>query len=128
MFNATAQSWVVPQASHKVVPLEAYFVYSGEPVEITVTYADVQLPPVAVLSPTWNQLGYSGTRAEEARSYLSPLEDAWTFILGFDAANQKYEETIIRGGTGPYNDSRLMSPGSGYWLYSEKEIAFYPSS
>jgi hypothetical protein len=42
--------------------------------------------------------------------------------------NQKYEETIIRGGTGEYSDARPMYPGKGYWLNSKEEIIFHPSS
>lgn len=127
LFNATTQSWDVPLASHPVIPLTAYFVYSNEPVQIIVTDAQEQTPPDTVLKQTWNQIGYTGTTPVTAGSYLSPIEDSWTFLIAYDADEQRYEDTIIKKGTGPYSDSRLMYPGKGYWLYSEEEIEFSPS-
>ncbi|MBN1165893.1 MAG: PKD domain-containing protein [Methanospirillaceae archaeon] len=126
MYNASAQAWEVPLPAHQVTPLEAYFVYSIEKACILVSYASDQPEPETMLYPTWNQIGYCGITAEETQSYLSSLGDAWTFVSGYNASDQEYEETIIRGGTGPYSDCRPLEPGRGYWLYCEEEMVFHP--
>jgi len=127
MYNASVQMWDLPLESHPVIPLEAYFVYSEEYVDIGIMFASEQIAPQVLLMPAWNLIGYTGEESEETRLYLSSLQDAWTFILGFDAEKQIYEETIIRGGTGPFSDTRPMNRGKGYWIYCEEERLFIPS-
>ncbi|MBN1166592.1 MAG: PKD domain-containing protein, partial [Methanospirillaceae archaeon] len=126
MYNATTQSWDIPVDTHPVTPLEAYFVYSAEYLDIGIMFAREKPIDGVMLMPRWNLVGYSETNPYEARAFLASLGEAWTFILGFDAESQIYEETIIRDGTGPYSDIRLVFPGKGYWLYCEEEIFFLP--
>jgi hypothetical protein len=40
------------------------------------------------------------------------------YLVGYDESKQKYEDVIIRKGTGTNSDDRLLKSGHGYWLYA----------
>jgi hypothetical protein len=45
--------------------------------------------------------------------------DEWTSCIGFNAASQSYETSIINGGSGSHSDSNPMYPTKGYWLFMD---------
>lgn len=52
-----------------------------------------------------------------ASTALSSVQDAWSTCIGFSGSGQRYDTAILKGGTGEFSDSRLLSPGQGYWLF-----------
>ncbi|GEM_PF-1408714 len=124
MYDASCQTWDIPSDTHPVTPLEAYWIYTTKSTDIFITYATSQTVPWILLKPSWNLIGYFGSEPIETRLYLASLGDAWELILGYDATMQRYEDPIIRGGTGQFSDERSMQPKKGYWISCEREIQF----
>ena len=58
---------------------------------------------------------------------MKSLEDKWTYLVGYDKGLQRYEEVIIRKGTGAHSDERLLKSGQGYWLYATGTGDIYAS-
>ena len=58
---------------------------------------------------------------------MKSLEDKWTYLVGYDKGLQRYEEVIIRKGTGVHSDERLLKSGQGYWLYATGTGDIYAS-
>ncbi len=123
-FDAAGQKWLTPPPTKQVLPLEAYWVYSTRTECIPIQFIKDSPVPGMLLMPGWNMIGYTGTEPEETRLFFASIPDAWEVLVGYDAGIQAYTEPVIRGGTGPHSDTRLLYPGSGYWLLCNRIIPF----
>ncbi|NYT08283.1 MAG: hypothetical protein GKC05_08550 [Methanomicrobiales archaeon] len=94
-----------------------------EPVTIPLAFdpEPVLIPPTKQLYPGWNAIGFTDLEPLPAKTTLLAVQDIWTFMFSFNAAEQKYNASIINGGTGSHSDSQLMYPGQGYWLFVTDE-------
>lgn len=98
--------------------LDGYWIDAYEPGTITLTYASggMVLPPSKDLTgKKWNAIGFSSTSETglSAVATLKSVEGSWTTLIGWNAADQKYEVAIIF----EVNDGERMYPGKGYWLW-----------
>jgi len=119
------ESWLTVQADEKITPLSSYWIWSGERQNIIPKPDPVQNGTYTVdLDKGWNGFGIVGTRQESAKTHLAPAGDNWTYVIGYDAMTQKYEEPIIRDGTGNQSDSRILAPWQGYWLYTGSNVTY----
>ncbi len=86
---------------------------------MTLTYKDDPLatPPTKQMYTGWNAIGFSDTTQASAKDTLNSVVDQWSQTLGFNAALQAYETSIINGGSGSHSDTNPMYPSKGYWLY-----------
>ncbi|MBN1167668.1 MAG: hypothetical protein JXA44_11155 [Methanospirillaceae archaeon] len=125
-YDATGQNWLIPPATKQVLPLEAYWVFTAKAENIPIQFIRDSPGSVTLLMPGWNMIGYTGTEPEETRLFFASIPDAWEVLVGYDAGIQAYTEPVIRGGTGPNSDTRLLYPGSGYWLLCNR-ITPFPS-
>jgi hypothetical protein len=115
-------------ANDNIEPLDGIWIYSAGPDEIYLIFnTDPRtVPPTKLLGAGWNAIGFSDTTGTSANSTLMSVESQWAYIIGFDAANQQYEASIINDtADGDHAETRAMLPGKGYWIYmtASKELA-----
>ena len=119
-YNLT-EGWRAVTATEEVKPLWGYWIYSAEDIVLNLTYDTYPLrtPPTRPLYKGWNAIGFSDTTAAAANSALTSIEKSWAYLLGFDAATQKYESAIINNDDtgGVHDEDNLMYPMKGYWVY-----------
>jgi len=118
-YNAALKTWVAMKPTDTLGPLKGYWIYSAEEMEIPLFFNEdpLQTPPTRELYKGWNAIGFTDLEPAQARDTLLSLGDAWTQAIGFNAGNQLYETSIIRGGTGSHSDAQNMMPEKGYWIY-----------
>ena len=100
-------------------PLDGAWVYANETCSIPLALAadGPELPPEKDLAKGWNAIGFTGTDPRTAKETLLSLGDSWTTLIGFDAQDQEYGVSILRGASGRHGEERPMYPMRGYWLY-----------
>lgn len=118
-YDAVTGEWLQANQSTSISPLYGYWIYSNTTAEILLDYNEDPLsaPPVIDLVGGWNAIGFSDTEPTPAKYALSSLGDAWTTLIGYDSANEKYEVSIINGAEDAHNDLREMQPTKGYWIF-----------
>lgn len=122
-YDTPTRSWIPLKPTDRIRPLEGYWIYAAADVDIPLSYATgtPQAPPERALAVGWNAIGFSDTRPTAARDALLSLGNSWSVLMGFDAATQSYETSIIRGGSGEHSDAGWMLPAKGYWLYMTED-------
>lgn len=120
--NAT---WHTVQAEETISPLSSYWIWTETPETVLlVPDPDQKGMYETVLNQGWNGFGVLGTGVHSAKSHMIPVSENWTYIIGFDASGQMYEEPIIRDGTGSHSDSRRLTAYQGYWLYMTDTVTY----
>ena len=126
-YDAAIKDWKRVTETDPILPLEGYWIYSAGNVEVPLQFDTgvIRTPPAKALAKGWNAIGFSDTEPATARDTLLSLGDAWTQVIGHDASTQRYETSIIRGGSGNHADTQEMLPMKGYWVYlrGESELA-----
>lgn len=120
-YNAQTQSWTQLNSGDKIQPLMGIWIYSATPVQVSLTFSDNPASSTYELSSGWNSIGFSKVDPVSAKDALLPVQNAWAQVLGFNAASQFYETSIINGGSGTHSDSNLVYPGKGYWVYMNSQ-------
>lgn len=119
------ENWTTVPAEEKIAPLSSYWIYSGESQNITPKSDPNQSGTYTRdMENGWNGFGVVGTGYESAKTNLIPLGDNWTYVIGYDAQSQMYDEPILRNGTGNQSDSRILVPWQGYWLYTTRNVTY----
>lgn len=119
LYNAGTGLWQSLSNSSPVLPLDGIWIYSSGTKSVPLTYKNDPLatPPTKQLSAGWNAIGFSDTSTAAAKDDLQSVVGEWTSTIGFNAASQSYETSIINGGSGSHSDSNPMYPTKGYWLF-----------
>jgi hypothetical protein len=116
-----SNGWVPMEADTEVSPLDGIWIYSTTAVELHPAFDTNprQVPPTKQLEASWNAIGFSDFTAASANSALTSVEAQWAVLLGFDAATQTYEVSIINNAPAgdPHSEVREMFCWKGYWLY-----------
>jgi hypothetical protein len=129
IFDPAADGWTALQAGDIISPLDGIWIYSSQEVELRPVFDTDrrQVPPAKKLAAGWNAIGFSDFEPATANSSLTSVENLWSTLIGFDAAHQVYEPSIINNApeNDPHSEKRLLSPWKGYWLYmtGEGELA-----
>ncbi|MDK2974175.1 MAG: hypothetical protein PWP08_546, partial [Methanofollis sp.] len=113
------RGWKAMSSQDTFRPLDGIWIYANGSYAIPLVFApgSPQTPPEKTLDPGWNAIGFTGTVPETAADALRSVEDRWVTLIGFDAEQQVYGVSIIRGAGGRHDETREMSPMQGYWLY-----------
>ncbi len=121
-YDPSSPDWIILTKDSPIEPLFGYWIYAKTPVTIPLVFLTdpVLLPPVRDLLAGWNLIGFAKTTPATAHDTMLSVQDAWIYLIGYDAGGQRYEETIINGGQGEFSDSRLMYPQQGYWTFMNK--------
>ncbi|MDD1718454.1 MAG: hypothetical protein LUQ25_00210, partial [Methanoregulaceae archaeon] len=118
-YDGESRSFFQMEASDIVMPLEGIWVYSRSNTLLPLAYLDdpIQSPAMKHLPAGWNAIGFSDITPSAARDAFQSVRDEWTIAIGFDASGQRYESSIINGGSSGHSDTLPMYPGHGYWLF-----------
>ena len=119
IYNGLEQKWQIVVAADSFQPLDGVWIYANEACIVPLTFAPggPDLPPAKELGKGWNAIGFSDTEPTSAASTLLSLGSHWATLIGYDAENQEYEVSIIRGDSNSHSDERTMEPMQGYWVY-----------
>ncbi len=120
LFTYTPDGWNRMQKDDNIKPLVGYWIYSLNANIIPLYYDPLGGIAERQVIPGWNCIGAPGKNTISAKSSLSSLNGAWIYLIGYDERTQRYDDVIIRGGTGQNTDERLITPGKGYWLFMER--------
>jgi subtilisin family serine protease len=121
-------TWITVGMNESISPLSSYWIYTTVPQTLPYT-ADLNQSGIfsRLLCAGWNGFGVVGTELLSAKVRLSPVNDTWTYAIGYNPVHQIYEEPIIHGGTGNQTDSRILMPAQGYWVYSTYDVEYIVS-
>jgi subtilisin family serine protease len=118
LYRVSGDEWVTVSPGDQISPLLSYWLYSGTNTSVPLMIDQNQSGNYALhLTTGWSGIGFAGEEGVQAREALRSLSDIWIEIIGFNATTQRSEEPIIRGGSGLQNDTRLLLPYHGYWIY-----------
>ncbi len=116
-FPNQTDGWKRLNKDTQLLPVTGYWIYSKNRVDTTLWLDPVSGGKKSV-EPGWNAIGSPGTGPVPAKNAMSSLGEKWTYLIGYDESMQKYEDVIIRKGSGVHSDDRLLKSGHGYWLYA----------
>ncbi|WP_319578657.1 hypothetical protein [uncultured Methanospirillum sp.] len=116
VFTYDAQKgWSIVGPKDTLSPMNAYWIYTEQAQTIPLRVQGPATSPRA-LGSGWNIFGAPGLAQKPASDILACLTD-WTYVVGFDSTHQQYQQSIIKGGSGPNSDKTPLVPGAGYWIY-----------
>lgn len=115
-FPNLTTGWEKVERYTALQPVQGYWIYSTKRTEIPLWLNPVSGGKRSV-SAGWNAIGTPGAGPVMARDAMKDLGDRWVYLIAYEGATQRYDDMIIRGGTGVNADTRLCKAGSGYWLY-----------
>ena len=107
--------WKTLRRTEVLNAMTAYWIYSTKEMSIPLKTSGQQISS-RVLNAGWSIIGIPGSSSQPAATALSSPSD-WTYLIGFDASLQQYEQPIIKGGSGQNSDQKILNPGVGYWIY-----------
>jgi PKD repeat protein len=120
IFSYNGSSWSMVKKDDEIRPLTGYWIYSTGSTIIPLYFKPDTVIPEQAVKAGWNCIGSPGKNPVPARTAMSSLGDDWVYLFGFNPALQRYNEVIIRGGSGQDSDDRELMPGFGYWLFMKK--------
>ena len=118
-YDPYSSDWVVLTADSPIDPLYGYWIYARTATSVPLIFESdpVVVPLSRELIAGWNIIGFAKINPATAHDTMLSVQDAWIYVIGYDGGLQRYEETIINGGSGAFSDTRLMYPSKGYWTY-----------
>ncbi|MFH0966827.1 MAG: lectin like domain-containing protein, partial [Methanobacteriota archaeon] len=121
IFTYNGTSWMLVKKDEVIFPLIGYWVYSTKIVTIPLYFESITGIPERDVKIGWNCIGSPGKNPVSAKTAMASIVNDWVYLYGFNPALQRYDDVIIRGGTGQNSDERDLKPGLGYWLFMGKE-------
>ncbi|PWR76006.1 S8 family peptidase [Methanospirillum stamsii] len=110
--------WITLKATDLLSIMTGYWVYSTKEDTISLSYIKSPVQVIKEVKSGWNTFGLPSKESVSAKQALSPIQDIWKYLVGFDSTIQQYETPILNGGSGDQDDDRMVKPMQGYWLYS----------
>ena len=119
-FNPASNQWTPLTATSVFKPFEPVWIYSEYTAAIPLRFAPdaMQIPPTKKLVKGWNTIGITSLSQIPAHNSLLSIKDDWVYVIGYDAATQRYEQTVMNV---PESHNSLLMPGKGYWIYMSAE-------
>jgi len=125
LYRFESGAWKTVHGEETIIPLSSYWVFTGTTASLPLMVDDDQSGIyTANLTTGWNGFGTVGEEPQKAAITLIPLSDLWSYVIGFNATTQMSDEPILRGGSGLQNDSRLLEPYQGYWIYMTRNRTY----
>ncbi|HWQ66010.1 MAG TPA: right-handed parallel beta-helix repeat-containing protein [Methanospirillum sp.] len=122
MYAFNNSTWVPVRAGDPILPLHGYWIYAAGTIGVPLIFDPATIPLPAHLTVGWNAIGHPALQPAPAQDVLSSLDSAWSYVIRYNALRQQYEDPIIRGS----NDTELMTPSQGYWIYMTQEWDLQP--
>jgi PKD repeat protein len=119
LYNAGTGMWQILNNSSSFKPLDGIWIYAVSSTNVPLTFKNdpLQTPPTKPVYLGWNAIGFSDVTAATAKDTLQSVSSSWVSVIGFNAAAQSYDTSIINGGSGSHADTNPMYPTKGYWLF-----------
>jgi len=119
LYDAETGMWQILGNSSLFKPLDGIWIYSTGVKTAPLTFKNDPLatPPTKMVFSGWNAIGFSDVTIAAAKDTLQSVSTQWVSAIGFNAAAQSYESSIIKGGSGSHADTNPMYPTKGYWLF-----------
>ena len=127
-YNSSVQAWIPLKTTTKLDPITGYWIYSDVPVKVNLSLSTdpTTTPPGKQLYTGWNAIGLNYNQSMEAKNMLTPIEDAWVTLIGWNLLQSEWDTPIIK----KYSDLRMVNTGWGYWVYVTQDAylpGFLPS-
>lgn len=123
-YNSTIQLYERIYPATHLNATDSIWIYSSSHVTLPLYFSGTQGLVERGLYTGWNGFGILNLTEVPARDALFPVFPSWKYSYGFDPLAQRYEVSIVKGGTGIHNDSRPLIPGRGYWIFMEENVTF----
>jgi hypothetical protein len=118
IYQYDSGQWRTVLRDNIILPFYSYWIYTNSEKSLPLFVDPNQSEFISRhLTTGWNGFGIVGMEETPALEILKPLSDIWTYVIGFNSTMQQYDEPIVKGGTGTQNDSRLLHPYQGYWIF-----------
>lgn len=125
LYRYDAGGWTTVGAGEVIHPLSSYWVFTPDPASLPlITDQNQSGVFTRTMTTGWNGFGVVGGASLPAKEELAPLSDIWSYVIGYNGSTQQSEEPIIRGGGGYQNESGLLSPYRGYWVYLTRNATY----
>lgn len=118
-YDTAKGTWITLTPTSPIKVLDGLWIYSKSPTSVALKFSTdpIVVPPSKNLPSGWNAVGFSGLQPATARDTFFSVQAEWANAIGFDALGQRYETTIVNGGSGEFSDTRTLYPTKGYWLF-----------
>ncbi len=122
-YDPSSDLWDVMGPDTPVIAQQGFWLNSVNATLLPLMFDEnpAQIPPVLHLYPGWNAIGLGDTEPLSASLALQAVGENWTVLIPFNAKEQRYETSFLRGASGTHGDEREMEPGLGYWLFMSGE-------
>lgn len=117
MFQNDILGYIPLKAIDPITPLQGYWLYSTEVTTVPIEYDELVTGSGRNVTVGWSSVGGWSDDDVSANETFTSLQDGWSYAVGYNAALQQYEDSIVRNGTGNQSDTRPIHPYQGYWLY-----------
>jgi len=123
-YNSTNQIYERVYPATHLNATDSIWIYSRSHTTLPLYFSGTQGLVERDLFSGWNGFGVLNLTEVPARDALLPVSSSWKYGYGFDPLAQRYEVSIVNGGTGIHNDSRPLAPGRGYWIFMEENVTY----
>jgi len=112
-------TWRAMKSDEVILPFQGIWIFSDTADSVHLLFDPNPLSsPERLIQQGWESVGYYGILEKDPCDAFASLNNSWRFIVGFDAAHQKYSD-ILHNTCSISDSSEDVFPYHGYWLFSE---------
>jgi PKD repeat protein len=114
-WNSASGQWKRMTKDSPLDPLTGVWIYSDEQTEVSlpISATNPEGNLSRLLTEGWNLVSFPGIAASPVELAF-PDNLSWSYLLGYDAMEQRYTDPIEKGRPSP---DQMLDPRSAYWLY-----------
>jgi len=120
-WNSTHRSWERMKQDDPVTPLSAFFIYVSDKVTVPLVISSEgpENNLTRNLDGGWNLVSFADIMTVSADEAFRPVEEFWSYAIGFDALKQRYYGPVTKGVDSAISE---MDPKQGYWLFMNGSV------
>lgn len=114
-WNSASGQWIRMNKDSPLDPLTGVWIYAQGQTDVLLPVAKTgpEGNLTKLLAKGWNLISFPGVEASPVKEVF-PDDLSWSYILGFDNPEQRYEDPIEKGRSG---QDMMLDPRSAYWIY-----------
>lgn len=105
-------SWIRIKEEEPIKPLSGYWIFAENTTTVSLLFDPGTIPSPVHLIEGWNLIGHPGIQPSAPNEALSSLDIAWSYLIGYNASTQRYEDLIEQKN----GSTAMMFPSHGYWI------------